>query len=86
MSVKRLLAEVDSKEIAEWYAFDQRWPLPDPWGQTARLCRVIMASSGNYKKHDIPDEAAFIPTVVKPEQTQAQIMSELMKLNTPIQG
>jgi hypothetical protein len=86
MSVKRLLAEVDSKEIAEWYAFDQRWPLPDPWGQTARLCRVIMASSGNYKKNDIPDEAAFIPTVVKPEQTQAQIMSELMKLNTPPQG
>jgi len=86
MSVKRLLEEVDSKEIAEWYAFDQRWPLPDPWGQTARLCRVIMASSGNYKKNDIPDEAAFIPTVVKPEQTQSQIMGELMKLNTPIQG
>lgn len=86
MSVKRLLAEVDSKEIAEWYAFDQRWPLPDPWGQTARLCRVIMASSGNYKKHDIPDESAFIPIAVKPEQTQQQIMAELMKLNTPIQG
>ena len=86
MSVKRLLAEVDSKEIAEWYAFDQRWPLPDPWGQTARLCRVIMASSGNYKKHDIPDEAAFIPTAVKPEQTKAQIMNELMKLNTPLPG
>jgi hypothetical protein len=86
MSVKRLLQEVDSKEIAEWYAFDQRWPLPDPWGQTARLCRVIMASSGNYKKNDIPDEAAFIPTVVKPEQSQQQLLAELMKLNTPIQG
>jgi hypothetical protein len=86
MSVKRLLQEVDSKEIAEWYAFDQRWPLPDPWGQTARLCRVIMASSGNYKKNDIPDEAAFIPSVIKPEQTQQQVLAELMKLNTPIQG
>lgn len=86
MSVKRLLQEVDSSEIAEWYAFDQRWPLPDPWGQTARLCRVIMASSGNYKKNDIPDEAAFIPTVVKPEQSQQQLLAELMKLNTPIQG
>jgi hypothetical protein len=86
MSVKRLLQEVDSAEIAEWYAFDQRWPLPDPWGQTARLCRVIMASSGNYKKNDIPDEAAFIPTAVRPEQTHSQIMGELMKLNTPIQG
>ena len=86
MSVKRLLQEVDSKEIAEWYAFDQRWPLPDPWGQTARLCRVIMASSGNYKKNDIPDEAAFIPTVIKPEQSPQHLLAELMKLNTPIQG
>jgi len=84
--VKRLLEEVDSKEIAEWYAFDQRWPLPDPWGQTARLCRVIMASSGNYKKHDLPDEAAFIPTVVKAEQSKSQIMSELLKLKQPLPG
>jgi hypothetical protein len=86
MSVKRLLQEMDSKEIAEWYAYDQRWPLPDPWGQTARLCRVIMASSGNYKKHDIPEESAFIPMVVKPEQTEAQLMNELMKLTAPIPG
>lgn len=77
---------MDSKEIAEWYAYDQRWPLPDPWGQTARLCRVIMASSGNYKKHDIPEEAVFIPTVVKAEQTENQILNELMKLNTPLPG
>jgi hypothetical protein len=86
MSVKRLLQEMDSKEIAEWYAYDQRWPLPDHWGQTARLCRVIMASSGNYKKHDIPEESAFIPMVVKPEQTANQLMTELMKLNTPLPG
>lgn len=86
MSVKRLLQEVDSQEIAEWFAYDQRWPLPDSWAQTARMCRVIMAASGNYKKHDLPDEDVFIPSVVKPEQTNAQMISELMKLNTPIQG
>jgi hypothetical protein len=45
-----------------------------------------MASSGNYKKNDIPDEAAFIPSAVKPEQSQQQLLAELMKLNTPIQG
>jgi hypothetical protein len=45
-----------------------------------------MASSGNYKKHDLPDEAAFIPTVVKAEQSKSQIMSELLKLNTPLPG
>lgn len=86
MSVRRLLQEVDSEELSEWYAYDQRWPLEDGWQQTARLCRTIMCASGNYKKHDIPDEEAFIPIAKKPEQTQAEILSELMKLKTPIQG
>lgn len=86
MSVKRLLKEVDSEELAEWHAYDQRWPLGDGWQQTARICRIIMCASGNYKNHDIPDEAAFIPVAVKPEQTQAEILSELMKLQKPIQG
>ena len=83
MSVKRLLHEVDSREMAAWFAYDQRWPIGDSWWQTARLCRVIMASSGNYKKHDIPEETVFIPRVVKPEQTGAEIMNELAKLQRP---
>jgi hypothetical protein len=45
-----------------------------------------MASSGNYKKHDLPDEAAFIPTAVKAEQSKSQIMSELLKLKQPLPG
>ena len=65
----------------EWWAFDQRWPLPDHWQQTARICRIVMCSSGNYKRGDIPDESAFIPASRKLEQTQDQIISELMKLN-----
>jgi hypothetical protein len=80
MTVRRLLAEIDSEELSEWYAYDQRWPLPDHWQQTARLCRIVMASSGNYKKHDIPDEAVFIPTAVRPSQTADQMVAELMKL------
>ena len=80
MTVKRLLAETDSQELAEWWAFDQRWPLPDPWQQTARLCRIVMCASGNYKKNDIPDEAVFIPATRKLEQTQDQIIAELLKL------
>jgi hypothetical protein len=80
-TVKQLLSEIDSEELSEWYAFDQRWPLPDHWHQTARLCRIIMCASGNYKRGDVPDELAFMPTVRMPEQTQEQIMAELMKLN-----
>jgi hypothetical protein len=80
MTVKRLLAETDSQELAEWWAFDQRWPLPDHWQQTARLCRIVMCASGNYKKNDIPDEGVFIPATRKLEQTQDQIIAELLKL------
>lgn len=80
MTVRRLLSEVDSQELSEWYAYDQRWPLPDPWAQTARLCRIVMASSGNYKRSDIPEEAVFIPTAKRPTQTADQIIAELMKL------
>lgn len=80
MTVKRLLSETDSKEIAEWYAYDQRWPLPDPWAQTARLCRIVMCASGNYKPGAIPEESVFIPSVTRAEQSQAQMLAELMKL------
>jgi hypothetical protein len=78
MTVKRLLTEIDSEELSEWYAYDQRWPLPDQWWQTARICRTIMAASGNYKR--VPDEDVFIPASVKPHQTPDQMAAELMKL------
>lgn len=81
MSVKRMLREMDSEEIAEWAAYDRQWPLPDHWQMTARLCRVIMAASGNYKRSDIPDESVFIPGVPRPSQSEAQIIAELQKLN-----
>ena len=70
---------MDSQELSEWYAYDQRWPLGDGWQQTARICRIIMASSGNYGNR-VPDESAFIPAARKVEQTQDQIIAELMKL------
>jgi hypothetical protein len=38
-----------------------------------------MCASGNYKR--VPEESAFIPATRKPEQTQNQIIAELMKLN-----
>lgn len=80
MTVQQLLNNTDSEELSEWYAYDQRWPLPDPWQQTARLCRTVMASSGNYKRNDIPEESVFIPAVKKPTQSPAEMFAELMKL------
>ncbi len=79
-TVKELLREIDSEELSEWYAYDQRWPLPDHWQQTARLCRIVMAASGNYKKHDLPDESAFMPVARRPTQDEKQMIAEFSKL------
>lgn len=81
MSVRRLLEEVDSQELAEWAAYDALWPLPDHWQMTARLCRIVMAASGNYKR--VPEEDAFIPASKKPKQSQEAMMQELLKLQQP---
>lgn len=83
-SVKELLETVDSQELSEWAAFDQIYPLPNPWLQTARICRTIMAASGNYKR--VPDEDIFIPSSRKKPQSQEQMMQELAKLMAPPQG
>ena len=42
-----------------------------------------MAASGNYKRGSLPEEAAFIPTVVRPEQSRESMMNEIMKLTKP---
>jgi len=83
-SVKELLNTVDGEELSEWAAFDQIYPLPNSWLQTARICRTIMAASGNYKR--VPDEDVFIPAARKKPQTQEQMMQELAKLLAPPQG
>ena len=77
-TVKELLRDCDSEELAEWHAFHQLYPLPDPWLQTARMCRIIMAASGNYKR--VPEEEVFIPSTRKAHQSEEQMFAELMKL------
>lgn len=49
--------------------------------QTARICKIVMAASGNYKR--VPEEQVFIPAAVNAEQSQDHIVSELMKLQSP---
>lgn len=78
MTVKRLLSELDSDELAEWWAYNQRWPITDTWQQTARICRTVMMASGNYKR--VPEESVFIPSSVRAEQTPGQMAAELAKL------
>ena len=82
--MRRLLTELDSRELATWAEFDKRYPLENPWRQTARLCRVIMAASGNYKR--VPDEDVFIPSSKRPKQSQEQMFAELAKLQKTPEG
>ena len=82
--MRELLETVDSRELSEWYAYQQRWPLNNGWWQTARICRTIMAASGNYKR--VPDEDVFIPASKKPKQSAHAMLSELMKLQRPPTG
>jgi hypothetical protein len=84
MSVRQLLVEVDSEELAEWYAYHQRWPLPDPWQQTARICQTVCAASGNYKR--VPPGKSFIPAAVSPRQTSEQMIAELSKLQQAVKS
>jgi hypothetical protein len=76
--VRQLLSEIDSQELTEWYAYDQFWPISDGWQQTARLCRVVMASSGNYKR--VPDEKTFIPAARSQRQSESEMLAEVAKL------
>lgn len=70
-----LLASMDSRELSEWWAFHRLHPLPDPWTQTARICRTVMAASGRYKT--VPEEWRFIPGG---KQSNEDILRELSKL------
>lgn len=73
--MRELLADMDSRELSEWWAFHRISPLPDPWRQTARLCRTVMASSGRYK--NVPEEWRFIPGQ---QQSKMDMLQELSKL------
>lgn len=39
-----------------------------------------MAASGNYKKHDLPEESAFMPIAKRPSQGEQEMIAEFQKL------
>jgi hypothetical protein len=71
MTVRELLARLDSQELSEWLAFNDLEPLPDSYWQTGLVCATLAnlwtAKGKSYDPHD------FMPTG-KPEPTiQEQI-------------
>jgi hypothetical protein len=48
MTVRRLLSEIDSRELSEWMAYD-RLKVSDSWQQNAQLCVVVAKSMGGKK-------------------------------------
>jgi hypothetical protein len=41
MTVRELLARIDSAELSEWIAFDRVCPLPDGWTQTGVIASTM---------------------------------------------
>lgn len=42
-----------------------------------------MAASGNYKRGSLPEESAFMPIAIRPEQSAVAMQNEIMKLLKP---
>ena len=72
MTVKNCCKKL-TQGISEWYAYDQRWPLPDHWQNREDM--QSEASSGNFNTAN-----EFIPAVVKKTQSQEEMYAELRKL------
>lgn len=73
-TVRQLLAEIDSRELSEWLAFDRIEPLPDPYWMTGMVCSTLanlwakrryqpedfMPRAGPRRREQSPDEGRAI--------------------------
>lgn len=67
MSVRQLLASMDSREFSEWMAFWLLEPFGEEWKQTAKVCSSM--TGGELDKH--------IP-YPKPPQSDDELEANLM--------
>jgi hypothetical protein len=76
MTVRRLLSEIDSRELTEWMAYD-RLNVPDAWQQNAQLCTVVAKSMGGAKcKAKFED---FLPRKTRRARTGAEIKAKFLR-------
>ena len=84
MTVAELGQRMDSRELAEWIAYDRYFEaIPDPWRQTARLVCATLAP--HCKKGRGPREDDLVP-IESPPQHPEQIRSEVERLMRQLQG
>lgn len=84
MTVAELGQRMDSREFAEWVAFDRHFEaIPDPWRQTARLASATLAP--HCKKGRSPKEDDLIP-IEPPPQHPEQIRMQVEELMRKLQG
>jgi hypothetical protein len=57
--VRQLLAEVDSRELSEWMAFDRLEPLPDGYFQAAVIASTVANTMGGGRRKWKPKD--FMP-------------------------
>jgi len=79
MSVKRAQAEISAAEFAEWIAFFNLEPMPNPWLQHGILCQLIAGALGN--KSAKPEH--FMPKRKKVQPiSEMQAMAKAWAANT----
>lgn len=79
MSVRRLLTEMDSREISHWMARHYYVePLPDPWYMNAAIQKTIADCTPELKRK--PKLKDFIPAIyTEPEEGSAEQNLAIMK-------
>jgi hypothetical protein len=82
MTVKELGERMDSRELAEWVAFNRYFePLPDSWKQTGLLASAALAPY--CPRGRTPKVSDFVP-VETPPQHELQILDALERLQADL--
>ena len=77
MTVRELESRMDSRELAEWIAFDRYYqPIGEEWLQTGYVVSAVLAP--HTKKTPKPSD--FVPTWGKAPQHPTQMQAELDKM------
>lgn len=88
MTVRELLARIDSRELSEWVAYEQiTGPLgPERSDIHAGIIAATIANSNRGKGSKKAKPADFIPKWDKPKQDTAQQLTAIQQINAAFGG
>lgn len=74
MTVRQLLASLDSRELSAWLAYDRVYRLSEPHHGAALIACVVANANG--AKTTVDD---FLPVRPKPKQQSPRVMSAMIR-------